>query len=125
MEPIKTIAPVFIGWTRSFWLGIVPAGLTLFDVLMAAFTQPGNEPVAAFLSSVLGQITGWTPDQIHDAMKAAAPIYALIVAQQRAGLTRPYTLDPAKEKAVVQAVEDGKSAFELGKQVGEALKRSR
>lgn len=125
MEHFKTVAPILITKTRSFWLGIVPASLTLFDMVMNAYLLPGNEPVAAFISAVLGAITDWTPEQIHDTMLALSPIYALLIAQQRAGLSRPYTIDPLKERAVTEAVENGKTAFEIGKRVGEALKRSR
>jgi len=124
MESIKTIVPIFIGKTRSFWLGILPALLTLIDVIMRAFTEGGNEPVASALSSVLGAAFGWTPEQIHSFMVAMAPVYALIVAQQRAGLARPYTFDPKKEGQIIEVVEDGKSAFEAGKKIGEALKRA-
>lgn len=124
MDFTKTIAPIFIGKTRSFWLGIVPAGLTLIDVIVRAFTEAGQEPVAAAISAVLGQVFGWTPDQIHNAMVALAPLYALIIAQQRAGLARPYTIDLSKEAYVVQAVEDGGSAFDAGVKIGEAIKRA-
>lgn len=121
---VKTIAPIFIAKTRSFWFGIVPAVLTMIDVILRAFTEGGQEPVAAAISTVLGQIFGWTPDQIHNAMVALAPLYALIIAQQRAGLARPYTMDLSKEAYVVQAVEDGKSAFDAGVKIGEAIKRA-
>ncbi|MEG4645205.1 hypothetical protein VB636_20970 [Paracoccus sp. APAP_BH8] len=124
MDFTKTIAPIFIGKTRSFWLGIFPAVLTLIDVIVRAFTEAGQEPVAAAISAVLGQIFGWTPDQIHSAMVALAPIYALIVAQQRAGLARPYTIHPSKEAEVVQAIEDGRAAFDAGKLIGEAIGRA-
>lgn len=56
-------------------------------------------------------------------MLAVAPICALIVAHQRGGLAGPYTSSPAKEKAITQAVVDGKAAFDAGKAIGKALKR--
>nr|WP_114351001.1 hypothetical protein [Paracoccus lutimaris] len=40
MDGIKAVAPIFIAKTRSFWLGIVPASLTLIDVAFQALT-PG------------------------------------------------------------------------------------
>ncbi|MGA0617710.1 hypothetical protein [Paracoccus sp. KR1-242] len=128
MDSIKTIVPIFIGKTRSFWLGILPATLTLIDVIVRAFTEAGNEPIAAALSTLLGALCGWTPEQIHSFMIALAPIYALIVAQQRAGLgggiPRPYTLNPAKEGQIAQAVEDGRSAIDAGVKIGEAIRRN-
>lgn len=33
IDSIKTIAPIVIGRTRSFWFWIVPAILTLIDVI--------------------------------------------------------------------------------------------
>ena len=97
-------------------------------MIVRAFTEGGNEPVASALSSVLGALFGWTPEQIHSFMMTMAPVYALIVAQQRAGLgggiPRPYTLNPAKEGQIAQVVENGKSAFDAGVKIGEALKRT-
>lgn len=119
---VKTIVPIFIAKTRSFWLGIVPAALTLIDVMFQVFTTEGNEPVAAAIAAILGPVTSWTPDQIASFMKGMAPLYAFIIAQQRGGLSRPYTIDLTKEMRVIEAVEDGKSAFEAGKRIGEAIK---
>lgn len=124
MEPIKAIAPVFIAKTRSFWLGIFPSILTLIDTVVRLFTETGNEPVAEAIAALLHPLTGWSADQIRTTMLAIAPIWALIVAQQRSGLARPYTIDPAKERTVVEIVQDGKSAFEEGKRVGEALRKA-
>jgi len=118
MDSIKTIVPIFIGKTRSFWLGILPALLTLIDVIVRAFTEGSNEPVAWALSAMLGALFGWTPEQIHNFMVAIAPVCALIVAQQRAGLARPYTLKPAKEAKIAKMVKDGRSAFEAGVKIG-------
>ena len=80
---VKTIVPIFIAKTRSFWLGIVPAALTLIDVMFQVFTAEGNEPVAAAIAAILAPITGWTPDQIASFMKGMAPLYVFIIAQQR------------------------------------------
>ena len=46
MTQIEKIAPVFIAKTKSFWLGIVPAALTLVDVLAGAATDGSAEPIA-------------------------------------------------------------------------------
>lgn len=119
--PIKTIAPILITKTRSFWLGIVPAALTLVDVLVGSVSDGTSEPIAGAIAALTGPLTGWTADQVHAFMLAVAPVFALVVAHQRGGLSRPYTANPAKEKAIVQVVEDGKSAFEAGKAIGAAL----
>lgn len=120
---MKTIAPIFIARTRSFWLGIVPAALTLVDVLAGAATDGTVEPIAGALAAILGPFTGLTAEQIRAFMLAVAPLCALIVAHQRGGLARPYTSSPAKEKAVVEAIQDGAAIFEAGKALGKQLKR--
>ena len=122
---IKTIVPIFIGKTRSFWLGIFPALLTGVDIAFEVFTTGGNEPVAGAISAILNPMTGWTADEISGFMRTLAPLYALIVAQQRAGVTRPYTLDPSKEKTIAKVVEDGCSAFDAGKKIGAALRNTK
>lgn len=84
--------PIFIGVTRSFWFGIVPALLTALDMLFSSFGADGaTGPFAGLLTFVAGQFFGWTPEQVQGTMQALAPIYALIVAQQRAGAARPYS----------------------------------
>lgn len=122
MEEVKQIAPILITKTRSFWLGIVPALLTLLDVIAGAVSDGSSEPIAGAVAAIIEPFTGITADQVHAFMLAIAPICALIIAHQRSGLSRPYTADPAKERAVIQTIEDGKSAFEAGKAYGERLK---
>lgn len=96
--------PIFFAWTRSFWLGIFPALLTGIDLLLVLTADSATAgPVAAVLSALLAVPAalpglGWlaaTPDQVGAFMQAMAPIYALIVGQQRSGAARPYTLDPS------------------------------
>jgi hypothetical protein len=101
--------PIFFAWTRSFWLGWAPALLTLVDVLVQLLSDPNAEtPVAAAVAALLGlgvalwnalpllPDIGWQPTAAHvlQGMKAFAPVYAIIVAQQRGGAARPYTADP-------------------------------
>lgn len=95
--------PIFFAWTRSFWLGIFPALLTGVDVAFRIFGDAATAaPVAAALAGALAlaaMIPGlsWlavTPEQIMATMQAAAPLYALIVGQQRMHAARPYTIDP-------------------------------
>lgn len=125
MDPIKRIAPVFIGATRSFWLGIVPAGLTVIDVIASAATDGSAEPIAAALAAIIGPFTGFTAEDVHGFMLSVAPICALIVAHQRRGVNRPYTSSPAKAREVIKTIEDGKSAFEAGRAFGNRLKARR
>ena len=122
MADIKTVAPIFIAKTRSFWLGIVPAALTLIDVIAGAASDGSAEPIAGALAAIIGPLTGITAESIHSFMLAVAPLCALIVAHQRSGLSRPYTASPAKEQAVLRAIEDGRSAFDAGRSIGERLK---
>lgn len=116
MTSIKTIAPIFIGKTRSFWLGIVPTALTTMDLAFTRLTGPGSAPVANALAAGVQPIgLDWTGDQIATSMQRLYPLYLLIFAQQRGtfggAMPRPYTIDPAKERQVVKVIDDGKSAF--------------
>lgn len=122
MDSIKTIAPILIARTRSFWLGIVPATLTLIDVIARTVSDGSAEPIAGALAAILGPIFGATAEGIHGFMLAVAPLCALVVAHQRSGLARPYTTSPSKERDLVRAIEDGKSAFEAGKAFAERLR---
>lgn len=122
MENIKTIAPVFILKTRSFWLGIAPLVMTLLDSLFASVSDEGaGGPVANLLAALLGV----EPETMRGWLLLVSPVWGLIIAQQRSGLSRPYTANPATEAAVMQAVKDGKDAFEAGKAVGQAIKARR
>ena len=124
MNSIKTIAPILITRTRSFWLGILPAGLTLVDIIAGAVSHGTAEPIAKANASIAGPVLGITAAEVHAFMLAVAPLCALIVAHQRSGLARPYTTSPSKERNLVQTIEDGKSAFEAGKAFGERLLQS-
>lgn len=92
---IRPIYPIFLLHTRSFWLGILPAVLTLLDVMFSAASGDATAaPVAQSIYYILGHFLSWTPEEIHSVMKAMSPLYAFIVAQQRAGITRPYSATP-------------------------------
>ena len=124
----RTIIPVFFAKTRSFWLGIVPGALTAVDVAFQVLGSADGGPVADALAMVLSAFgADVTGEAIATTMQRLAPLYLLIFAQQRGTfsgkLPRPYTADPKVERAVVEAVENGKSAFEAGKRLGKALKR--
>ncbi|RRH70040.1 hypothetical protein [Falsigemmobacter faecalis] len=87
--------PIFIGRTRSFWLGILPALLIVLDVVTwlaaAVFSDPQLVPPVATLA---GWMLGLDVVVIEEWMLRMSPLFALIIAQQRAGSARPYTLDP-------------------------------
>lgn len=117
---MKTIAPVFILKTRSFWLGIFPLLLTALDTLFTSLSAGGD---GGPLVQVLAQLLGYEASEIRGFLLAVTPLWGLIIAQQRGGLARPYTSSPAKEKAIVEAIQDGAAIFEKGKAIGKALKR--
>ena len=123
-EGIKVIKPIAFWKTRSFWFGWFPAAVTLFDVAMQQLDTPTGAIVAESIAYFLS-LMGFDVDGAHVAtfMRMIAPIYALIVAQQRSGITRPYTASAAKEQTIAEVVSDGKSAFEAGKRIGAALKK--
>ncbi|MCG6111345.1 MAG: hypothetical protein MEQ74_04040 [Paracoccus sp.] len=129
MDSIKTIAPILFAKTRSFWFGIVPTSLTALDLAFTHLTGDGSVPVANALASAL-QLVGldWTGEQIAGFMQTLLPLYLVIFAQQRGtfsgAIPRPYTASPTKERAVIQTIEDGKSAFEAGKAFAERLRQT-
>jgi len=82
--------PIFIGWTRSFWLGIVPAIMVLADLLMAIGSDGAVGPISGVISVTLDV----PPEKIEEALRGLAGLSALIVAHQRRGAARPYTANP-------------------------------
>ncbi len=80
--------PIFIFITRSFWFGVMPALLVLLDIAVALSQADTVGPVAELLSLV----TGCSPDTATGLLRGAGALAALIVAQQRAGSSRPYTM---------------------------------
>ena len=115
----KTIAPILITKTRSFWLGIVPASLTLVDVIAGSVSNGTSEPIAGAIAALTGPVFGISADDVHRFMLAIAPQCALIIAHQRSGIARPYTVTPSRERNLVQTIEDGKMAFAVGKAFAE------
>ena len=97
--------PIFFAWTKSFWLGLFPALLTIVDTLFNVFSTaetsvPAATVIAAFIG-VFSNLVSWlwtiptvTADQVHQFMTGLAPIYAMIVGYQRMHAARPYTIDP-------------------------------
>ena len=91
-------APIFFAWTRSFWLGIFPALLTAIDMAFLIFGSAETAgPIAAILAAMLSMLPlvgTITAEDVTATMQALAPLYALIVGQQRMHAARPYTIDP-------------------------------
>lgn len=102
---MKEIKPIFIAETRSFWFGIVPAALTLIDVIAGAASDGTAEPIAGAVATVVGPFTGITADEVHAFMLAVAPVCALIVAHQRKGVSRHYAATPAKERDPIEVIK--------------------
>lgn len=86
--------PIFFAWTRSFWLGIFPALLVSFDIASAVILDPeAVPPVAAFIAALIGS----NAEQVETFLMQIAPVFALIVAHQRRGENRPYTVIPSRD----------------------------
>lgn len=100
METAKVITPVWFLRTRSFWLGIFPAIVTMIDLMLEIFASEAAGPVGAAIATLL-QVFGFevTGDDVSTFMRGLAPVYALIIAHQRRGLNRPYVATAAKEAA--------------------------
>lgn len=87
MEP----RPLFILWARSFWLGILPSVLAFLEFAIVALSDQANiGPIAAAISAVFGVDT----DSVYQFMVTLVPLFSLIVAHQRRGQNRPYSLNP-------------------------------
>ena len=95
-------APIFFAWTKSFWLGLFPAALTILDIAFQMFSSAETSlPVATVIAAFLGVFSnlfniGWavTAEMVHGFMTNLAPIYAMIVGYQRMHAARPYTIQP-------------------------------
>ena len=79
--------PIFIGITRSFWLGIIPAVLVLLDIAVM-LAQAGTVGPVADLMAILLPISAETATGL---LRGAGALAALILAHQRSGSARPYT----------------------------------
>lgn len=79
---IKTIAPIFILKTRSFWLGIFPLLLTVLDTFFTSLSASGD---GGLLVQTLAQLLSYDPSEIRGVLLAVTPLWGLIIAQQRGG----------------------------------------
>lgn len=96
------VTPIWIVRTRSFWLGIVPLLVATVDMLVQLTSTEAAGPVGAAIAGVI-RVMGFdvTGDDVTGFLKSAALIGGLILAQQRAGLSRPYVATRAAENATV------------------------
>ena len=83
--------PIFIGYTRSFWFGILPILLTLLDLSVVIFSDATMAPPVAL---VISHFTGWEIGEVETTFRTMAPMFGLVIAHQRRGQTRPYTANP-------------------------------
>ena len=124
---VTTIKPVFFLFTASFWLGLAPGIAAALEFVFTYFAGPDGGPVAASLATVLSvfgaDVTG---EQISELIQKLSPLYLFLFAWQRGTfsgkLPRPYTADKGKADTVIRAVENGKTAFETGKEIGKLAK---
>lgn len=87
--------PIFILWTRSFWFGIAPALLVLIDISVTLIGAIAADPsIAPPIASLIGWMLGGDPVVIEGWMLRLSPVMALLIAHQRSGRSRPYTIDP-------------------------------
>ena len=95
-------------------------------MLYTFFTSLSAGGDGGLLVQMLAQLLGYDPSEIRGFLLAVTPLWGLIIAQQRGGfggaIPRPNTMEPEKEKQIMEAVENGKAAFKAGMEAGEALK---
>lgn len=82
--------PIFILFTRSFWLGLLPAALAVLDVLSAL---AGGETAGA-VATIIAQVFGVDVATAEKVIRAVGTVSAFVVAHQRRGANRPYSLNP-------------------------------
>lgn len=127
LKPVveKTILSIFVGKTKSFWLGFVPAFLVFVDFVFQQLDTPQAVPFANSIALLL-QVFGFegTGEDINTWLRGIAPIYvAVTIMWQRRGINRPYEMTPGKVKEVTAIVQDGRAAFDKGYVLGKALKK--
>lgn len=77
--------PIFILWTRSFWLGVLAGG---------AYLAQDTVALTAFIDLVglfLGETTAFITERV---LKLAPVLLGGLSLQQRSGSARPYTINP-------------------------------
>ena len=82
--------PIWIFWTRSFWFGVFPAIIAALGFISQLL---GPERVGA-VAAAIAAIFGWPVDTVEAIIRGLGAASAFVVAYQRGGAGRPYTLDP-------------------------------
>lgn len=90
--------PIFIGWTRSFWAGILPILLIAVDVATQLVGMLGDATLGPPIAGLIAALFGYDAAEVEAVMLKLAPVFAIVIAQQRAGASRPYSLDPRATK---------------------------
>lgn len=125
MEPIKTIIPVWVLNTKSWWLGAFPAVLSFVDYLFQVIDSEQAVPFANAIAMVLAlfgsKLTGL---DITDFIRGIAPLYvALVIMWQRRGINQPYVATPEKVNKVIEVVQDGRALVESAKSLTGKIRR--
>lgn len=122
---IKTILSVFVGKTKSFWFGFIPAFLVFVDFMFQQLDSPQAVPFANSIALVM-QVFGFdgTGEDINAWLRGIAPIYvAITIMWQRRGINQPYTMTPGKVEKVTAIITDGRAAYDKGQALGKMFKK--
>lgn len=84
--------PIFFAATRSFWLGVVPLLAILADVLAQVLTVLSDADVGPPVAGVIASLFGGDAAKVEAVMRTMAPVFGLLIAHQRSGASRPYTI---------------------------------
>lgn len=77
--------PIFILWTRSFWLSVLGVGALLAQ----------DTAAIEAIAEVIAMVTDWDAEAISQKAMKVAPLVLFVSAlQQRSGAARPYTINP-------------------------------
>ncbi len=83
------MTPIFIGWTRSFWLFVAGAAMILEQ----------GQPLILSFATLLAIVLPWSPQMITQTVMDLGPLVTfMLVLHQRGGIARPYTMDPRAVK---------------------------
>lgn len=122
--PPKVIKPIAFWKTRSWWLGVFPALLTLLDAVMQQLDTPAAIPVANSIAILLNAFgMDLTGQDIVGYMRAIAPLYAVIVMHQRRGINRPYSTTTANETDAMVVIKKGAESYNQGREIVDLLRK--
>lgn len=86
--------PIFFAWTRSFWLGLLPILAIFADVVAQVLGMLGDATLGPPVAGLIASLLGYDAAEVEAVMLKLTPVFAIVIAQQRAGASRPYTIDP-------------------------------